>query len=149
MIEVSRRTFIAGCAGSALVLIGGSSCRKETTTNRAPIPLGAVRLFPVGMSQARLFLYGVQHEREASEHRFSAVSLQCPHQNCPLSLAQNGFVCPCHGARFALDGSRLSGPTERNMKWLALELSSTGELVVKPDTEVEASWRLIVHESYF
>ncbi len=41
----------------------------------------------------------------------------CPHLGCsiPWSDAKQEFVCPCHGAVFAKDGSRISGPSPRSM----------------------------------
>jgi len=32
------------------------------------------------------------------------VSKKCTHQGCIVSLVKNKLVCPCHGARFTLDG---------------------------------------------
>lgn len=41
----------------------------------------------------------------------------CPHLGCsiPWNEAKQQFVCPCHGALFALDGSKISGPAPRPM----------------------------------
>jgi menaquinol-cytochrome c reductase iron-sulfur subunit len=56
----------------------------------------------------------------------------CPHLGCtvPWNKARNQFVCPCHGAAFAKDGSRISGPSLRGMD--ALETSVVdGQLLVR------------------
>jgi menaquinol-cytochrome c reductase iron-sulfur subunit len=41
----------------------------------------------------------------------------CPHLGCsiPWVEAKQQFICPCHTAIFAPDGSRISGPAPRSM----------------------------------
>lgn len=41
----------------------------------------------------------------------------CPHLGCsiPWSQEKQEFICPCHGAVFAKDGARVSGPSPRSM----------------------------------
>jgi menaquinol-cytochrome c reductase iron-sulfur subunit len=41
----------------------------------------------------------------------------CPHLGCtvPWNKEKKKFVCPCHGATFAGDGTRVSGPSLRGM----------------------------------
>jgi menaquinol-cytochrome c reductase iron-sulfur subunit len=56
----------------------------------------------------------------------------CPHLGCtvPWSKEKGQFVCPCHGATFAPDGTRVSGPSLRGMD--ALETSvQDGQLQVR------------------
>ena len=61
-----------------------------------------------------------------------ALSSICPHLGCtvPWVSAKKEFVCPCHGAVFAPDGSRVSGPALRGMD--SLETTTTdGQLLVR------------------
>jgi menaquinol-cytochrome c reductase iron-sulfur subunit len=56
----------------------------------------------------------------------------CPHLGCtvPWNKDKKQFVCPCHGATFAADGTRVSGPSLRGMD--ALETSvQDGQLLVR------------------
>jgi menaquinol-cytochrome c reductase iron-sulfur subunit len=56
----------------------------------------------------------------------------CPHLGCtvPWNKEKKEFVCPCHGATFAADGSRVGGPSLRGMD--ALETSvQGGQLLVR------------------
>jgi Rieske Fe-S protein len=56
----------------------------------------------------------------------------CPHLGCtvPWNKEKNQFVCPCHGAIYAADGTRVSGPSLRGMD--ALETSvQDGQLLVR------------------
>lgn len=47
------------------------------------------------------------------ETTFIAVDGLCTHRNCYVGFqaASDDFYCNCHGARFAADGSVVSGPT--------------------------------------
>jgi menaquinol-cytochrome c reductase iron-sulfur subunit len=56
----------------------------------------------------------------------------CPHLGCtvPWNKEKKEFICPCHGATFAVDGSRVGGPSLRGMD--ALETSvQGGQLLVR------------------
>ena len=63
-----------------------------------------------------------------------ALSTVCPHAGCAVDWDQAGgaFVCPCHDSRFALDGTRRSGPSPRAMDAL--------DVVVK-EGRVAVAWR--------
>jgi menaquinol-cytochrome c reductase iron-sulfur subunit len=56
----------------------------------------------------------------------------CPHLGCtvPWNKEKKQFVCPCHGATFAADGTRVNGPSLRGMD--ALETSiQDGQLLAR------------------
>jgi menaquinol-cytochrome c reductase iron-sulfur subunit len=69
----------------------------------------------------------------------------CPHLGCtvPWNKEKGQFVCPCHGATFAPDGRRVSGPSLRGMDTLETSIQD-GQLQVRfqyfrqlvPDKEV-------------
>ncbi len=56
----------------------------------------------------------------------------CPHLGCtvPWNKEKNQFVCPCHGATFAPDGTRISGPSLRGMDALETAVQD-GQLPVR------------------
>jgi menaquinol-cytochrome c reductase iron-sulfur subunit len=56
----------------------------------------------------------------------------CPHLGCtvPWNKEKNQFVCPCHGATFAADGTRVSGPSLRGMDTLETSIQD-GQLLVR------------------
>jgi menaquinol-cytochrome c reductase iron-sulfur subunit len=67
-----------------------------------------------------------------SQGRLRVLTSVCPHLGCtvPWSKEKKQFVCPCHGATFAADGTRVSGPSLRGMD--ALETSvRDGQLLVR------------------
>lgn len=45
------------------------------------------------------------------------LSRTCPHAGCNVNYdnTQQKFVCPCHGAKFDLDGTVLRGPATDNL----------------------------------
>jgi menaquinol-cytochrome c reductase iron-sulfur subunit len=56
----------------------------------------------------------------------------CPHLGCtvPWNKEKKQFVCPCHGATFAPDGTRVSGPSLRGMDTLETSVQD-GQLQVR------------------
>lgn len=60
------------------------------------------------------------------------LSSVCPHLGCtvPWVSDKNEFVCPCHGAAYAPDGKRISGPSLRGMDSLETSVRN-GQLMVR------------------
>jgi menaquinol-cytochrome c reductase iron-sulfur subunit len=56
----------------------------------------------------------------------------CPHLGCtvPWNKEKGNFVCPCHGATFTADGTRVSGPSLRGMDTLETSVED-GQLQVR------------------
>ena len=56
----------------------------------------------------------------------------CPHLGCtvPWNKEKSQFVCPCHGATFAADGTRVGGPSLRGMDSLETSVQD-GQLLVR------------------
>lgn len=68
------------------------------------IPAGEARVLPDGLGKK-----GVFRDEAGGLH---AVSLRCTHLGCLLRFnsAERSWDCPCHGSRFAVDGTVLEGP---------------------------------------
>lgn len=56
----------------------------------------------------------------------------CPHLGCtvPWNKEKKQFACPCHGATFAADGTRISGPSLRAMDTLETSVQD-GQVLVE------------------
>lgn len=56
----------------------------------------------------------------------------CPHLGCtvPWNREKSQFICPCHGATFMPDGTRVNGPSLRGMDTLETSVED-GQLVVR------------------
>lgn len=50
-----------------------------------------------------------------------AVSLVCTHLGCIVKPSETGFDCPCHGSKFAKDGSVIKGPAPKALPWLEVK----------------------------
>ena len=70
-----------------------------------------------------------------------AVSTVCTHLGCIVNVHPDGFECPCHGSRFAADGSVTKGPAPRALSWLKVS-AADGKLVVDQGTTVTAGTKV-------
>jgi glycine/D-amino acid oxidase-like deaminating enzyme/nitrite reductase/ring-hydroxylating ferredoxin subunit len=82
----------------------GDRVRPPQALRSGGIPHGDARVVPDGLGKK-----GVYRDEDGSLH---AVSLRCTHMGCLVrfNAAERSWDCPCHGSRFAVDGSVLEGP---------------------------------------
>lgn len=67
-----------------------------------------------------------------------AVSTICTHLGCIVQADPNGFHCPCHGSKFARDGSVTKGPAPSALPWLAVSSTDGKAFLVDEDKRVPA-----------
>jgi menaquinol-cytochrome c reductase iron-sulfur subunit len=67
-----------------------------------------------------------------NQGKLCVLSSICPHLGCtvPWNKEKNEFACPCHGATFTADGTRVSGPSLRGMDTLETSVDG-GQLLVR------------------
>ena len=67
-----------------------------------------------------------------SQGRLRVLTSVCPHLGCtvPWNKENDQFICPCHSATFAADGTRVSGPSLRGMDTLETSVQD-GQLQVR------------------
>lgn len=70
-----------------------------------------------------------------------AISTVCTHLGCIVKSATDGFECPCHGSRFAGNGSVVKGPAPRSLPWMKVS-GSAGKYVVDEDQVVPAGTKV-------
>lgn len=58
-----------------------------------------------------------------------AISLTCTHLGCIVKPSATGFDCPCHGSRFAPDGSVTKGPAPAPLPWRKVSVDGSTCLV--------------------
>ena len=160
----NRREFlmrVGTTAGIAAIGYQGVAALRSLVPNvsyDAPttVKLGLPADFPEGLKflpDQRLFVF-----RDGSV--FHAISAVCTHLGCTVraeALSQvetrtvdgqslrltHRFQCPCHGSRYAGDGSNVAGPAPRPLAWYHLSLAEDdGQLVVDLAREVEHDFRL-------
>jgi Rieske Fe-S protein len=92
--------------------------------------IGALEDFPPGsatvLPEARAL---VRREQTG----LAVISLTCPHLGCMVEPTPEGFACPCHGSRYAPDGTLLRGPSRADLPRLALETTPEGVWVLHAD----------------
>jgi cytochrome b6-f complex iron-sulfur subunit len=58
-----------------------------------------------------------------------ALSTVCTHLGCIVKPNAEGFECPCHGSRFAADGSVVKGPAPQSLAWLKVSAAGAKVLI--------------------
>jgi Rieske Fe-S protein len=135
---VSRRDFIARSTLAAAALAALEACGDGQIGAPTSLPDGPfiVRIsdFP-GLSTTGTLVdvSSVAPERaviRTSATAFAGFSKICTHQQCTTDVRNNRFECPCHGSRFANDGSVITGPAERSLTRLNVTVNGDGTLTV-------------------
>lgn len=73
-----------------------------------------------------------------------AVSTVCTHLGCIVKPGTNGFECPCHGSRFALDGSVVKGPAPKALPWLSVSALGGDTIIIDASATVPAGKKVVV-----
>jgi len=61
---------------------------------------------------------------------FGAFSSRCTHLGCTVRRTNEGFFCPCHGARFDGQGSVIAGPAREPLPWFRVWAEPDGRIWV-------------------
>lgn len=164
--KANRRDFLLKLGiGSGIAALGAQTVASmrslvPNVSYDAPttVKLGAPNDFPDGLKflpDERLFVF-------RQGNTFHAVSAVCTHLGCTVraeALSQpevknvggqslkltHRFLCPCHGSRYAGDGSNVSGPAPKPLAWYHLSVAlDDGQLVVNLARPVEHDFRLTI-----
>lgn len=85
-----------------------------------------------GWAAARDVLVGAAYVRRIGPKPadIDARSAICPHLGCAIGYepARKTYLCPCHDSRFSLTGETISGPSERGLDDLPVQLDRDGRL---------------------
>jgi menaquinol-cytochrome c reductase iron-sulfur subunit len=152
MADEDRRKFlkVATCAigggvglavaGPVLTLLADPAGKITVTTPTTPLDLGPDEQFQAGAeprrvdvvaplvkdawAAARNVVLGGAWIRRTAPDKLVALSAVCPHLGCAIGwdAVAGNFLCPCHDSRFSVAGEKLSGPSERGMDELPLEI---------------------------
>lgn len=69
---------------------------------------------------------GLIYVRHLKKSGYLAVSSRCTHRGCEVDPEPFGYDCPCHGARFDVEGKRLGGPARRPLRRFAVRQGKGG-----------------------
>lgn len=66
---------------------------------------------------------------EGSAEKVVALTAECPHLSCPVSLSgdKTTFFCSCHSSSFKFDGSKINQVAPRGMDTLQVQLSDEAD----------------------
>jgi Rieske Fe-S protein len=76
-------------------------------------------------------VYVTKGKRKPSVSDTEVLTAVCPHLGCevPWNADEGKFVCPCHGSKFAPNGSLLQGPATRGMDTLPIKVQNSDLMV--------------------
>lgn len=133
--RLSRAGFLS-LAGKSLLalcgLLGLGGLLEFLSFQPDPAPptrfdLGDASNYPVG---SRTLVADARAVLLHAPSGFRALSLICPHLGCTVSLAPQGYACPCHGSRFDAAGRVVNGPASQPMRVLQVEETADGRLIL-------------------
>jgi Rieske Fe-S protein len=127
--RLTRRDALRAASWLALAPLGAAAVSMVRRLD-ASRPTRRLRLGPDFAGDVTFADEVIVHRQDGG--RFTVFSARCPHLGCRIArLDGDQFVCPCHGSRFALDGSVARGPATRPLQSLPYTVDpGTGALVV-------------------
>lgn len=73
------------------------------------------------ISETEQIVWVVKEEQSQSVNIFSAI---CPHEGCIVNKQASDFVCLCHMSQWKQDGTKMAGPTPRNLDKLDYRINN-------------------------
>jgi cytochrome b6-f complex iron-sulfur subunit len=133
----SLALFMAGSGGATLIY---AYPRFKEGEFGGKFAVGKVDELAVGsvapVREGKLFL--VRQE----EDRFKALYQVCTHLGCLVRQTDEGYTCPCHGSKFAKDGTLLRSPAPRDLDYFAVEVVE-GDVVVDTGDLTRGQYRSV------
>jgi cytochrome b6-f complex iron-sulfur subunit len=142
--EPSRRRFLRVVASAAAL---GAVAACANSTSGAPevfgdASAGNVSDLPVGTLRA---LSDAPAYIGRDDGGLYAMTSTCTHEGCDMissgSVDAAGVHCACHGSDFDANGVVTHGPAKTNLTHFAVDIDSSGNIVVHGGTTVAASTR--------
>ena len=119
-VPQSRRTFITTL--TLLLASGGLLVRyltPRTAGKRRVLVSAAASDVPPGGALVFRTERVVLMKNDAG---FYALSLICTHLGCTVVVTEDALSCPCHGSRFDREGKVLTGPADRSLTRMQVEV---------------------------
>lgn len=136
---VERREFLARLAfwtTAGAVAFAGVGVARMPKPGVMPGKLSDVKIGPAGsypIADQPVRVPGQNLFLMHTAKGFSAISAICTHLGCIINPTPEGFLCPCHGSRFAGDGRVVQGPAGSPLTCYSLSLAADGQIVVHTD----------------
>ncbi|HKJ42749.1 MAG TPA: Rieske (2Fe-2S) protein [Sunxiuqinia sp.] len=126
---MERRDFLSKVMVGGSILFAApvylSSCSKSSDSGLTTTPgTGSSGAVTIDLSQSKYSNLGtvggyVYYQNliiiRTGDSQYVALSKICTHQGCTVGYSSSikEIACPCHGARYSLDGTVLRGPAQR------------------------------------
>jgi len=135
MTNYSRRDFIKIITNSLLSASGllglGGLLRYLNFSTETPVKtefdLGLASDYPLG---SRTLFPDIPAVLIHDDKGFSALSLVCSHLGCIVQDNNNGFICPCHGSYFDINGDVQRGPARHDLRLLRVDNIEDNRLIL-------------------
>lgn len=89
---------LAACAKRADAPAPATPSAGQTLAPAADVPVGAAKIVDGTLIT------------QPTAGVFKGFVARCTHAGCALTVKNGGIECPCHGSKFALDGTVVHGP---------------------------------------
>ena len=156
--RISRRDFIkitTGAIGGVITAVIGvpvigyliDPALRENKAG-APMAIGKLENIPVGVPYPFSFTITKVNGWEKTASSFGGyiirksedpkdiviLSSRCTHLSCRVNWSEEdkAFLCPCHDAKFAADGTVLDGPPPEPLGHFEFEVAEDGTLTIIP-----------------
>lgn len=153
------RYFVGGMQSSA-----GHQSRFQRLKRLQDLPVGRPVMVPVlGCKQdawtqcdeqvvGRVWLVrqaGEQTPADVDQPSVTAFTSVCPHMGCQIqaNASNSGFVCPCHRAKFGLNGSRQTDPRSGDQNHAPRDMDGL-ECRIVEDAQTGDSWVEVKFEKF-
>jgi Rieske Fe-S protein len=113
---------LTGCAPAYTVF------KTTAVNNKVEVPLALFEKSPVQFVRPQGWYFDIAvHKKE--DNTFTALLLQCTHQENQLTPSGNGFQCSLHGSQFDQEGNVRKGPAENALKKYSTSINSTNLII--------------------
>jgi cytochrome b6-f complex iron-sulfur subunit len=100
---------------------------------------------PVFIPEARAYVVPVDTtgerflDKSLTAAGLMALYQRCVHLGCrvPWCGPSQGFECPCHGSKYSAIGEYFAGPAPRDLDRFVVELTPTGDFIIKTGSIIE------------
>jgi len=123
------------------VILAQGSCKSSYTRKAQLIDLGEVK----GFLYTKVFVRDHKLFVTRDDKGWAAMSTQCTHEGCDLSLQEKNFFCPCCRSYFEHNGQVISSPAEHNLPYYEMSYKE-GHLYADTGKPVKPDYRFTTDE---
>jgi Rieske Fe-S protein len=139
--RITRRRFTivggaaaAAAAAGACVCLGGGEAAfaVDPPAPRGPVDLGTLKELTAGGGDAIVDKFAKSNRVLLIRRgdRLYAPTATCSHKGCAIKAVNGEMRCPCHGARYRVDGTVAKGPARDSLTRYAISVNNDGHVIV-------------------